>query len=144
RNTDTTELISRNQTTNAVGNSGSGGHRSPSSSAHEYTMTGLAGNAATQWNSISPIDMTPDGRYIVFPSNADNLGAVAVGLTQPQTQALINALNPRGNDTSLIYRFDRDTGEVLLVSDAHDGTDPLLPDDISFAPTISADGRYVA
>ncbi len=156
RQTGATELISRNQTTNAVGNSASGGHHTPASAVHEYILTGTGGSSSTEWNSIYPIDMTPDGRYIVFGSNASNLGAISVGRNQAATQALINLANPTGTPNSQIYRFDTQTGEILLVTDTFGfydpdgtGTDPgsdivRLPNDIASWPSISADGRYVA
>jgi Tol biopolymer transport system component len=119
-------------------------------------MTGTGGSASLEWNSIYPIDMTPDGRYIVFTSNASNLGAVSVGRSQAATQLLIDAASPTNSDNSQIYRFDTQTGEMLLVTDTFGffdpdgtGTDPgsdilRLPNDICSWPSISADGRYVA
>jgi len=63
-----------------------------------------------------------DGRFIAFESWATNL--VDEDLTEPRN----------------IFVHDRQTGEVLLVSMAADGSQANDP---SVIPSISADGRYV-
>ena len=72
--------------------------------------------------SLEPA-ITPDGRYVVFQSWADNLVA---GDT---------------NGASDIFLHDRQTGDTEIVSltDAEG-----LGDDDSFRPDISADGRFVS
>ena len=65
--------------------------------------------------------MSADGRYIVFESNATDLGAA--------------------NDHANVYLFDAATGVTTLVS--HDtGADTTKYGD-SLRPQISADGRYI-
>ncbi|MGH2755245.1 MAG: TolB family protein [Actinomycetota bacterium] len=84
-------------------------------------------------------DMTPDGRYVVFSSPADNL---VTGDT---------------NLTCDVFRHDRRTGETIRVSVDSAGREaavPILPDNTlvscstgppaSFEPAISRNGRYVA
>lgn len=81
---------------------------------------GDPGNYGSGGSSI-----TPDGRYVVFNSVADNLVSTTV---------------PAGIEE--IYRKDLQTGEIVLVSSAQDGTAGDLN---SFGPSlISQDGRYVA
>lgn len=65
-------------------------------------------------------DMTPDGRYLVFESEANDLVA---------------------NDQQLrdAFRFDRQTGEMVLVSRAMFG----VADGLAYRPRISADGTKV-
>ena len=82
------------------------------------TTAGSATNGASFAPSISA-----DGRYVAFGSLATNL-----------------TLND-SNDFPDIFRRDMLTGAVLLVSANPDG---LPANSLSFAPTISADGRYVA
>ena len=73
-------------------------------------------------NSFDPT-VSADGRYIAFTSAADNLIA---------------------NDTNVhddIFVYDRTTGQTTRVNVSSNGT-PSLGD--SYAPAISADGRYIA
>lgn len=79
---------------------------------------GAEANAASEFPDISG-----DGRYVVFQSDADNLS--------PQDS------NPFPD----VYRHDRDTQTTELVSVGLDGTSG---NGISSRPEISADGRYVA
>jgi Tol biopolymer transport system component len=84
--------------------------------------------SATGWgdSSISPNALSADGRYAVFISDASNLAsgvAIASGVQN-------------------IYRFDRVTGEVLLVSVNAAGT--ASGNGASTNPVISADGNVVA
>ena len=67
--------------------------------------------------------MTPDGRYVVFQSDATNLA---------------------GTDTNLstdVFRHDRQTGQTVRVSIGRNGAQA---NGNSWYPAISADGRYVA
>jgi Tol biopolymer transport system component len=66
--------------------------------------------------------MSADGRYVAFESSADNL--------------------PGANGHAQVYVRDTHTGTTILVSAVNGTTTPGLDD--SFAPSISADGRYVA
>jgi Tol biopolymer transport system component len=68
-------------------------------------------------------EITPDGRYLVFASDATNL--------------VPNDTNAKTD----IFVHDRATGTTERVSVASDGTQA---DDWSYAASISADGRYVA
>ena len=80
------------------------------------------GGAATDGASFSP-SISADGRYVAFASLATNL-----------------TLND-ANGFPDVFRKDMATGAVLLVSSGPTG----VPADLySFAPAISADGRYVA
>jgi Tol biopolymer transport system component len=81
---------------------------------------GKAANA----NSTQP-SISADGRYIAFVSRASNLVPEA-------KSGLIE-----------IFVKDMQTGTVTLVSRA-DGPAGAVADDHAFAPSISADGRYVA
>ena len=73
--------------------------------------------------SSTPLAVTPDGRFVVFATMADNLGVqVPHGVVE-------------------IYVFDRQTGNIDLVSKA---TSNAPGNRSSGAAAISADGRYVA
>lgn len=76
------------------------------------------GNAS----SFSP-DITPNGRWVAFASNASNL------------------VRDDGNETTDVFVRDRLTGTTERVSVASDGTEGNL---FSSAPSISETGRYVA
>lgn len=77
--------------------------------------------AGTQDNGGSDADlaMSADGRYIVFSSAATNLGATG----------------------HQVYRKDLETGAVRVCSCNASGTQG---NGLSYFPSISADGRYVA
>ncbi|MCA9896608.1 MAG: PD40 domain-containing protein [Anaerolineales bacterium] len=80
---------------------------------------GTEGNADTSGFTI----ISADGRYVAFQSDASNLVS---------------------GDTNLatdIFVHDRQTGQTTRVSVASDGSEG---NDVSYKPTISADGRYVA
>jgi Tol biopolymer transport system component len=96
--------------------------RDQTTSALELVSVNAAGEAADDWSG-SP-SLSGDGRYVAFTSHASNLVAGVSG-------GLI----------SHIYRRDRLTGEIVLVSRSTAG-DP--GDDASALSVISADGRYVA
>lgn len=78
----------------------------------------------TQANDLSDgADLSADGRYVVYTSIASNL---VPGDT---------------NNASDVFLYDRQTATIERVSVAGDG---IQGNDGSFAPKISADGRYVA
>ena len=78
----------------------------------------------TQGNDVSSVlSISADGRYVAFTSNASNL---VPGDT---------------NGFGDIFVYDRQTDTIERVSVASDGTQG---NDRSVAPSISADGRYVA
>jgi Ca2+-binding RTX toxin-like protein len=91
------------------------------SGALERVSSTTAGQP-TDGASFSPV-ISADGRYVAFTSLATNL-----------------TLND-SNGFPDVFRKDMDTGAVLIVSSAPDG---LPANSVSFGPTISADGRYVA
>ena len=78
-----------------------------------------AGNDSSKQPSISA-----DGRYVAFESRATNL------------------VPNDNNDQSDVFVHDRETGTIERVSVRFDGSEG--GNDASFAPSISADGRYVA
>ena len=69
-------------------------------------------------------DLSPDGRYIVFASGASN--------------AFPNETAETGRN---VYRLDRETGELLLLSRSIDGG---YSQGWSYEPSISDDGRWIA
>ena len=77
---------------------------------------GQQGNASSEWASISS-----DGRYVAFQSSATNLVA--------------------GATSGGVYVRDRLSGTTELVSRSSSG---LQGNGLSSAPSISADGRFVA
>ncbi|NIX75885.1 PD40 domain-containing protein [Microvirga terricola] len=92
----------------------------------EITLLSTAGDAArTQGNSYSyNAQVSLDGRYLVFESNADNFVGGDV------------------NGASDIFRKDLTTGEVVLVSTTGDAPHTQGNSD-SYDARVSADGRYV-
>ncbi len=78
---------------------------------------GTQGNEASYSPSISA-----DGRYVVFTSDASNL------------------VSGDTNGKADIFLYERETGKTTRVSVASDGTQS---NEGSYAPSISADGRYV-
>jgi Tol biopolymer transport system component len=83
------------------------------------------GQSGYSMSEADRVGVSDDGRFVAFSSDADLLDPAA---------------NP---DTSNVYRKDRLTGAVVLVSRATGaaGAAPALP---SFDPTISDDGGLVA
>lgn len=135
---------------------------------------GTQGNRSSSW-----LDISADGRYVAFVSDASNLVAndtndtedvfvhdrtlgetTRVSVTSDGTQATFYSTNPSisadGRYVAFqsysklvpsiyfgdrVYVHDQITGETTLVSLASDGTHS---NDQAYAPSISADGRYVA
>ena len=85
---------------------------------------GLTGTAADEFSSAPSI--SADGRHVAFESQANNLSAD----------------DTHGNTTDIFAR-DLDTGVTSLISRAT-GATGAAGSDLSFNPSISADGRYVA
>ena len=83
---------------------------------------GIEGDNASL-SSGSGLDISADGRYVVFGSAASNLDPTDT------------------NTTRDVFLHDRDTGETRLVSLAENGT---LGDAYSDEPAISDDGRVIA
>ncbi|MBM4440882.1 MAG: PD40 domain-containing protein [Candidatus Rokubacteria bacterium] len=86
------------------------------------TSAGTQGNASSSTSSLSSI--SADGRFVLFSSLATNLVA--------------NDTNGRRD----VFVHDRATGETTRVSVASDGAQGN--DQSNQAPSISADGRFVA
>ena len=73
-------------------------------------------------HSWGPV-ITPDGRFVVFLSDASNL------------------VTGDGNGVTDVFLYDRQTGLIERVNLAHDGAEA---NGLGARPAISADGRYVA
>jgi Tol biopolymer transport system component len=87
------------------------------------TTNVVVGLGGTQGNgpSSNP-QISGDGRYVVFQSNASNL------------------VTGDSNGRADIFRFDRQTGQTIRINVANDGTQA---NQNSSSPTISSDGRYL-
>jgi Tol biopolymer transport system component len=86
-------------------------------------------SVVTEGNGVSNVPtMSADGRYVAFVSLATDL--LAPGPAVPAGQQ--------------IYVRDRQTGLTSLVSVDNDTVSPNPGTGVSSAPSISADGRYVA
>jgi hypothetical protein len=83
------------------------------------------GDAGFVAGGATPQGLSQDGRYVAFAGDADALSAAA---------------HP---DVTNIFRKDRQTGAVVLVSRAS-GPNGTVPARYSEEPTISDDGRLVA
>ncbi len=90
----------------------------PGTSRVSIASDGTQGNGSSGDPAISA-----DGRYVAFRSWASNL------------------VSSDTNDTWDIFVHDRQTGEISPISMASDGSQG---DSLSYSPSISADGRYVA
>jgi Tol biopolymer transport system component len=88
----------------------------------ETSRIGVAWDGAPSPFFFGGMDISADGRYVVFGSWSDN---VVPGDT---------------NGMHDIFVYDRQTGQTSLVSVASDGTQA---NDHVYFPSISADGRYV-
>jgi Tol biopolymer transport system component len=80
---------------------------------------GVEGN-----NTSSSPSISADGQYVVFASTADNL------------------VSGDTNEAEDIFLYNRQNGQLVLVSAALGSTQPA--NDLSENPIISADGRFVA
>ena len=84
--------------------------------------SGEQGNSVSMWPA-----MTPDGRYIVFESYADNL------------------VDGDTNGVCDVFMHDRMTAETTRVSVASNGSQAIASScSLDTAPAVSADGRFVA
>ncbi len=88
---------------------------------HTQVISSSPDGALGNRNSSSP-SITPDGRFVVFASEASNL-------TPDDT-----------NDMTGVFLYDRQSGNLQLISKTSTGK-PL--NGHSFSPSISADGRWV-
>jgi len=74
------------------------------------------------FNSYYQSDLSADGRYVVFSTDAEGLG-------------------PDLNGKLDVFLHDRQTKTTTLIS--RGGFDPFSADGDSYSPVISADGRYI-
>ncbi|OQX66965.1 MAG: hypothetical protein B6A08_17825 [Sorangiineae bacterium NIC37A_2] len=82
-----------------------------------------AGEEANDWSDAPAL--CGDGRYVVFSSIANNL-----------------VLDDTNGELD-VFRHDRETGETIRVSIAHDGSELLGGEGYSASPSISNDGNRV-
>lgn len=94
--------------------------------SHANGSATTAGEAGPATSFPSPV-LSADGRYVAFCSAAKNL-------VPGQSD---------GNDDQDVFLYDRTTGGITLVTRAA-GTPATTAAGFSFAPVISADGRFVA
>ncbi len=80
--------------------------------------------SATAGGMSGAARITPDGRYVVFVSDAGNLTTNAHALVTD------------------VFRLDRTTGAIQLISLSADGASGGNAD--SFSPALSADGQWIA
>src|SRR5262245_55780030 len=83
------------------------------------------GNANSLVSTISSV--SDNGRYVVYLSKATNLVANQVD----------------SNNTNDVFLFDRETGTTRLLS-RQAGTSSTAANGVSWTPTISGDGNWVA
>ncbi len=83
----------------------------------------MAGSGGANRQSLSA-DMSDDGRYVVFQSNATNLVEGDI------------------RENADVFLRDVQSGKTILVSHVNGGSTPALGE--STDPVISADGRYIA
>ena len=83
---------------------------------------------ATAAGDSRDASITPDGRYIVFVSDAPDLK--------------VTGIQPRANPGRQVYRYDTTTGETQLVSATADGQSSAVAG--ASDPVISADGSHIA
>ena len=90
-------------------------------------VTTGTGNTLALNGPSTPLQITPDGRYVLFSSRATNL-------------------QPRATTVTQIYRKDRVTGVTTLVSSTPDGTpaDLEVPALSALSAVLRDDGRIVA
>jgi len=80
------------------------------------------GNEGDENSGEYGLAISADGRYVAFESDSTNLG-------------------PAGPNGGEIFVHDNRTGRTVCVSVASDGA---VPNGVSYQPSISSDGRYVA
>jgi len=90
-------------------------------------MSNAAGGITASNGGSEAVSICADGRWVAYQSNAQNLVA--------------GQQDRRGNDD--IFLYDRVNGENIKVSHAP-GSETAPADHQSIAPSISADGRWVA
>lgn len=90
--------------------------------SHRAGFPSRTGDGSTQWHAMSA-----DGRFVSFASSA---GDLVPGQVDWQ-------------GTSDVFLFDREAGTISLVT-RRVGTSATAGNNQSFAPSISADGRFIA
>ncbi len=96
-------------------------------SGSNVIMSHAAGGIAPSEGASEGVSISADGRWVAYQSNAQNLVA--------------GQQDRRGNDD--IFLYSRESGENIKVSHAP-GSETAPADHQSIAPSISADGRWVA
>jgi hypothetical protein len=99
----------------------------------DIEMVSRSSNGQQNGDSISPLDISDDGRYVVFASRADNL--------VPNDTVKTCAGSFHEDRCEDIFLFDRVTKDVTLVSKNSQGEQANAQSDEA---VISGDGRYIA
>jgi Tol biopolymer transport system component len=102
---------------------------SPAGAAEIEILSNIPARLApdTANGASRPAALSKDGRFFLFESDAQNL---------------VDGVNDH-NQSIDVFLFDRVTGETMLVSQSS-GPDSTTGNDDSWAPSMSADGRFVA
>ncbi|MEU6763990.1 hypothetical protein ABZ916_15880 [Streptomyces sp. NPDC046853] len=82
-------------------------------------------NGKASHGVVREVSLSPDGRYVVFTSTADDL------------------VNGDPNDLDDVFLHDRDTGKTQRIS-ATGALYDELRNHLTYDPVVSGDGRYVA
>ncbi|MGW6061860.1 hypothetical protein [Streptomyces sp. NPDC055189] len=82
-------------------------------------------NGKASHGVVREVSISPDGRYVVFTSTADDL------------------VNGDPNDLDDVFLHDRDTGRTQRISATGASYDGLRSQ-LTYDPVVSGDGRYVA
>lgn len=98
-----------------------GGFQSAAAPVVRTTRESVSSTGAPAVGMVQSGSLSANGRYVVFTSMATNLVAGVTGMH--------------------VYRHDRTTGATVLVTVAKSGSPSAVG---GFAPSISADGRFVA
>src|SRR6266850_4852721 len=100
--------------------SGLAGAFDPATTHPRTTRESVSSTGTPAVGTVQAGSLSANGRYVVFMSNATNLAGVA---------------------GSQVYRHDRTSGTTVLVTVAKNGIASTAG---GFAPSVSADGRFVA
>ncbi|MCB2154286.1 hypothetical protein KQI84_05325 [bacterium] len=141
RATSTNILLSRDPANPGTqADNSSGGAVNLGSADFELELTGTGGSSVAIWHSVSSVDMSSDGRYVVFPSGASNLGASGFAASVSDVSTALGA-----GGTDQIYLYDTTAGTIKIVTEFGPvGASYEVADDVSFNPVVSDNGQYVA
>jgi len=95
---------------------------------------GTQGSSDFGFSQGADASISADGRFVAFQADFTNL-------VPGDTNSCVSLPNLPPGECPDIFVHDRQTGQTTRVSVASDGTQANRE---SFAPTVSADGRYVA